>query len=95
MAMPDPAYPRLSALLPPGRTGTAQVTSVTGYRRRLPLTDHLLLAVDVGGRPLSDGHGAPVRLVVPGRRGFHWVKWVDRIEIDNAPWWLESPLPLQ
>ncbi len=80
---------RLSALLPPGHTGTAEVTSVTGYRRRLPLT------VDVAGEPLSDGHGSPVRLVVPGRRGFHWVKWVDRIEIDGRPWWLESPYPLQ
>ena len=86
---------RLSELLPPGRAGTAEVTSVTGYRRRLPLTDDLLLAVDVGGAPLSAGHGAPVRLVVPGRRGFHWVKWVDRIVIDDRPWWLESPYPLQ
>jgi hypothetical protein len=86
---------RLSALLPPGQSGTAAVTSVTGYSRRLPLTDDLLLAVDVGGAPLSDGHGSPVRLVVPGRRGFHWVKWVDHVAIDDRPWWLESPFPLQ
>jgi hypothetical protein len=86
---------RLSVLLPPGRTGTAAVSSVTGYSRRLPLTDDLLLAVDVGGAPLSDGHGSPVRLVVPGRRGFHWVKCVDHVAIDDRPWWLESPFPLQ
>jgi hypothetical protein len=86
---------RVSALLPPGRTGTVEVSSVTGYRRRLPLTDNLLLAVDVAGSPLSEGHGAPVRLVAPGRRGFHWVKWVDRVGVDNRPWWLESPFPLQ
>jgi DMSO/TMAO reductase YedYZ molybdopterin-dependent catalytic subunit len=82
-------------LLPEGQTGTAEVSSATGYWRRLPLTDDLLLAVDVGGAALSDGHGAPVRLVVPGRRGFHWVKWIDRIVIDDRPWWLESPFPLQ
>lgn len=86
---------RVTRLLPEGARGTVEVISATGYRRRLPVTDDLLLAVDVGGRPLSDGHGAPARLVVPGRRGYHWVKWVVRIEHDDRPWWVESPLPLQ
>ena len=76
---------RLSRLLPQGATGSVQVVSRTGYRRRLPLSDDLLLAVDVGGAPLSIGHGAPVRLVVPGRRGYHWVKWVSRVEHDSRP----------
>ena len=77
------------------RTGTVTVISATGYRRRLPLTDDLLLATGFGGTALSPGHGAPLRLVVPGRRGFHWVKWVVRIEHDDHPWWWEPPLPLQ
>jgi DMSO/TMAO reductase YedYZ molybdopterin-dependent catalytic subunit len=81
--------------LPDG--GSVDVVSATGYRRRLPLADaqHLLLATSVAGRPLSDGHGAPVRLVAPGRRGFWWVKWVTRVEVVDAPWWLQSPFPLQ
>ncbi|MEO7745495.1 MAG: molybdopterin-dependent oxidoreductase [Actinomycetota bacterium] len=82
-------------LLPEGATGSVEVVSATGYRRRLPLTDGLLLAVAAGGAPLTSGRGAPVRLVVPGRRGFHWVKWVTRIEHDERPWWLEPPLPLR
>jgi hypothetical protein len=86
---------RLRRLLPAGATGSVVVTSQTGYSRRLPLTDDLLLAVAVGGSALSPGHGAPVRLVVPGRRGFHWVKWVVRVEHDQRPWWWESPMPLQ
>ncbi len=86
---------RLARVLPDGATGSVEVTSATGYSRRLPLTDDLLLAVSVGGEPLSPGHGAPLRLVVPGRRGFHWVKWVVSVEHDGRPWWLEPPVPLQ
>ncbi|MBM7804759.1 uncharacterized membrane protein YhaH (DUF805 family) [Geodermatophilus bullaregiensis] len=77
--------------------GSVDVVSVTGYRRRLPLADagSLLLATHAAGRPLSAGHGAPVRLVAPGRRGFWWVKWVRRVEVVDAPWWLQPPFPLQ
>ena len=77
--------------------GSIDVISHTGYRRRLPLRDaeHLLLATSAAGRPLSPGHGAPVRLVAPGRRGFWWVKWVARIEVVDAPWWVQPPFPLQ
>jgi DMSO/TMAO reductase YedYZ molybdopterin-dependent catalytic subunit len=81
--------------LPDG--GSIDVISRTGYRRRLPLRDasSLLLATSAAGQPLSDGHGAPVRLVAPGRRGFWWVKWVERIEVVDAPWWHQPPVPLQ
>jgi len=66
--------------------------SVTGYRWSLPLPEarEALLATGVGGEVLSHGHGAPVRLVAPGRRGFQWVKWVERVEVrrrgDPAQW---------
>ncbi|MGY1813229.1 molybdopterin-dependent oxidoreductase [Blastococcus sp. SYSU D00820] len=90
---------RLLAELPGGlpADGSVDVVSRTGYRRRLPLSDagSLLLATHAAGEPLSLGHGAPVRLVAPGRRGFWWVKWVDRVEVVDAPWWLQSPFPLQ
>lgn len=73
------------------------VTSVTGYRRAFPLAhaDRLLLALDVAGRPLSAGHGAPARLVAPGRRGFWWVKWVARVAVDDALPWAQAPFPAQ
>lgn len=71
------------------------VRSATGYRRRFPLSDagSMLLATRVGGEPLSAGHGAPARIVAPGRRGFWWVKWVTEIEVDDRSWWVQSPMP--
>jgi len=54
----------------------------------------LLLATQVGGAPLSASHGFPVRLVAPGRRGYWWVKWVDRIEVQATPSWWQPPFPV-
>jgi hypothetical protein len=73
------------------------VVSATGYRRRFPASEagSLLLATHVGGRPLRPGNGAPVRLVAPGYRGFWWVKWVERVEAVDEPWWAQPPFPLQ
>lgn len=74
-----------------------EVTSATGYSRLFPVSDinKLFLAVGYSGLPLRRGHGAPVRLVAPGRRGFWWVKWVNKIELSQRPWWLQSPFPLE
>jgi molybdopterin-dependent oxidoreductase-like protein protein len=64
-----------------------RVISRTGYRWSFGLRDAraLLLATHVGGEPLAHGHGAPCRLVAPGRRGFQWVKWVERVEVHEDP----------
>src|SRR5204863_6076144 len=63
-----------------GAARSLLVHSTTGYWVRFPLRDldRLLLATSMGGAPLRPGHGYPLRLVAPGRRGFWWVKWVDR-----------------
>jgi DMSO/TMAO reductase YedYZ molybdopterin-dependent catalytic subunit len=72
------------------------VRSATGYWIRFPAgdLDRLLLATRVGGEPLAPRHGFPARLVAPGRRGFWWVKWVDRIELQDTPWWWQPPFPV-
>jgi hypothetical protein len=72
------------------------VHSVTGYWVRFPIhdLDLLLLATGVGGAPLSSNHGFPVRVVAPGRRGYWWVKWVDRIELQATPSWWQPPFPV-
>ena len=95
-AAQDWAGVRLDRLVE-GATGrSVLVRSVTGYARRFPLADapSILLATHYGGRPLDLGHGAPVRLVAPGRRGFWWVKWVEAVVVDDVPWWWQPPFPL-
>lgn len=57
----------------------------------LPLEEALrggaLLAHRLNGKPLSQEHGAPLRLVAPGRACLYSVKWVDRLEAlaEEAP----------
>jgi DMSO/TMAO reductase YedYZ molybdopterin-dependent catalytic subunit len=87
---------RLDRLLEGSEGGSIVVRSVTGYSRRFPRSDAsaLLLATHVGGAALSAGHGAPARLVAPGRRGFWWVKWVTAIDITDEPWWWQPAFPL-
>jgi Oxidoreductase molybdopterin binding domain len=72
------------------------VHSVTGYWVRFPIhdLDLLLLATGAGGAPLSADHGFPLRLVAPGRRGYWWVKWVDRIELQTTPSWWQPLFPV-
>ncbi len=73
------------------------VTSISHYQRRFALVelDELLLAYKVGDEWLSHGHGAPLRLVAPHRRGYDWVKWVMHIHANTTSAIWQSPLPLR
>lgn len=78
------------------RGRSVAVRSATGYERRFAADalHGVYLAVGYGGEALRARHGAPVRLVVPGRRGPEWVKWVVEVRVDDRPAWLQLPLPL-
>ena len=88
---------RLDRLLPDVRESSIRVVSSTGYDRRFRAGEagSLLLATRFGSTPLDAGHGFPARLVAPDRRGFWWVKWVVAIEVDDVPYWWQSPFPVQ
>ncbi len=47
--------------------------------------DDCILAYEMNGRPLPASHGAPLRLVVPGWAGDHWMKWLVRLTLAAAP----------
>ncbi len=59
------------------------VRSVTGWSAavRGSDVDRTLLATGVAGGELPIANGAPLRLVVPERRGLDWVKWVSEVEV--------------
>lgn len=64
---------------------TIEFHSVSGYsfpwRRRRLDGDDALLATHVNGAPLSNSHGFPVRLIVPGYPGQNMVKQIDTITV--------------
>ncbi len=77
----------------PGRS--VKVTSSTGYSRLFARSDanDVFLCFGYDGDPLRRGHGAPVRVVAPNRRGPWWIKWVVDIELTDRRAWLQLPLP--
>ena len=87
----------IEELSPSDTARSVIVRSVTGYYRKFSLdaAQDFLLATHVTDEILSHGHGYPLRLVAPGRRGFEWVKWVTEVEISETPHWWQPPLPMQ
>ncbi|MBX3226074.1 MAG: sulfite oxidase [Labilithrix sp.] len=62
--------------------------SVPAFVRSIPIERALdpgtLVAYAMNGEPLTLEHGAPMRLVVPGWAGDHWVKWLTRIAVEKT-----------
>jgi len=73
------------------------VTPDKGYYVGLDMPSALhpqtLLAYEMNGAPLEDGHGAPLRLVVPVKYGIKNIKRIGRIEYTNQrppDYWAEQ-----
>jgi sulfite oxidase len=66
--------------VPPGK--------VPPFQRSIELEkamDDCILAWEMNGAPLPAQHGAPLRLIVPGWAGDHWMKWLVRISASATP----------
>lgn len=74
-AAPPGADIRITSFEP---AGFYKTTTMPREYARDPLT---LLALRLGGRPLSVDHGYPARIIAPGRPGVLQTKWVQRIEV--------------
>ena len=61
--------------------------SDTGYNKSFSLAEaeNILLGTHVGDEPINHSHGFPVRAVVPGWRGWFWVKWMTRVQVVSRP----------
>lgn len=70
----------LGADAPPKPTTPPFLRSIPIERALDPST---LVAYRMNGEDLTLGHGAPLRLVVPGWAGDHWVKWLVRLEVSK------------
>ena len=70
-APPSPKTPAFLRSLPIGRAAAAST----------------LLATKMNGEALPHLHGGPIRLVVPGWAGNHWIKWLRKlvVAVDEAP----------
>lgn len=70
-----------------GQVAGVKLVSATGYQHSYPAIEArtILLATHVTGEVLDPRHGFPLRAVVPGRRGWFWVKWLSRIELLDNP----------
>lgn len=57
------------------------------YLRSIPIERALdpdtIVALRMNGQPLPELHGGPLRLVVPGWTGNHWMKWLRQITVSH------------
>lgn len=75
----DAAYVHLAgADTPPKKEVPAFLRSIPLARAMDPST---LVAWSMNGAPLTLAHGAPLRLIVPGWAGDHWIKWLTKVHV--------------
>jgi DMSO/TMAO reductase YedYZ molybdopterin-dependent catalytic subunit len=82
--------PLSDLLIEAGAFSTAagvRLISATGYSHTYWMSEvqQIILATHVTGEVLLPQHGFPLRAVVPGRRGWFWVKWLTAVMVLERP----------
>ena len=73
---------------PKGSAAFLHLFGRDGWGRSVPVDEayrDAMLVTHLNGRPLEANHGAPWRVIFPGRYGMDSVKWVDRMVVSTAP----------
>ena len=76
MAKPAPGVTEVLFTASDGYTNTIELDKVAA--------EGVIVAYGMNGEPLPQKHGYPARIITPGRYGEKHVKWVTRIELQNA-----------
>jgi DMSO/TMAO reductase YedYZ molybdopterin-dependent catalytic subunit len=80
----------IEAARPSPEATSVRVVALDGYAlgdidlSEIMARDDILLAYEMNGQELPLEQGYPLRLVVPGAGGFHWVQWVTEIEVKTT-----------
>ena len=81
-------------VLPTARFVWMQARSDRSHGSSVPLLTAVecgaLIAWEADGKPLTEEHGGPLRIVVPGRYFYKSVKWIESLELleyDRLGWW--------
>jgi DMSO/TMAO reductase YedYZ molybdopterin-dependent catalytic subunit len=79
----------LAALVQPNPTARFAIAHAeAGFTSNVPLSyledEHALLATHADGEPLTPDHGAPLRLVIPGKYFWKSAKWLRAIELSSV-----------
>ncbi|MFC1758312.1 molybdopterin-dependent oxidoreductase [Planctomycetota bacterium] len=84
----------LNAATPTAQGNFAEVVarSDRNHSTSIPIeiANDAIIAFEANGEPLSEEHGGPVRVVVPGRYFYKSLKWLERIELlatDRLGFW--------
>ncbi|MEM7016347.1 MAG: molybdopterin-dependent oxidoreductase [Pseudomonadota bacterium] len=82
------------AILPSANFLSFEARSERNHSTSLPLKEALslnaIIAFEHEGEPLTESHGGPIRMVVPGKYFYKSVKWLEKIEIlaeDKLGYW--------
>ncbi|MGA9363547.1 MAG: molybdopterin-dependent oxidoreductase [Bacteroidota bacterium] len=58
----------------------------TSYDMQSALHPQTLLCYEAYGKPLTLGHGAPLRITMPTKLGYKSAKWIDKLVVTNDNW---------
>jgi len=83
--LPLPEVLDILGVAPPAGAVGLRLVGMDGYDAGVPIDAPLWLAWRMNGAALPFEHGAPARLLAPGRYGMKWIKWLRTLSFEREP----------